>query len=225
MLVLTRKVGETLVIDGRITVTVIGFRGHQIRLGIVAPTETRILRGELVPFANGEESANQAASSDANANLPAAAVAAGAAAASLAAASDEGGDLTFDPTMFATADAMVCESFATSHALGEHRGRHEADEEDTISAHVAGSDSAGSQAAGSPLSGLRAGLSRPVTAAAKPARPRRALGLRGFRETRRIRTHAGAATGGSAAVAANRSVSEQPAAASVVEHTARATAG
>ncbi len=48
MLVLSRKLNESIVIDGTITVTVIEVRGNQIRLGIVAPKENTILRGELV---------------------------------------------------------------------------------------------------------------------------------------------------------------------------------
>jgi carbon storage regulator len=47
MLVLSRKVGEKLVIDGNITVEVIRIQGNRITLGIVAPTEVKVLRGEL----------------------------------------------------------------------------------------------------------------------------------------------------------------------------------
>jgi carbon storage regulator len=48
MLVLSRKANESIVIDGNITVTVVGFRGNQIRLGIEAPREVPVLRKELV---------------------------------------------------------------------------------------------------------------------------------------------------------------------------------
>ena len=48
MLVLTRKPGERIVIDDRITVTVLEVRGHQIRLGIEAPKEIPIKREELL---------------------------------------------------------------------------------------------------------------------------------------------------------------------------------
>ncbi|HUP79051.1 MAG TPA: carbon storage regulator [Pirellula sp.] len=47
MLVLSRKVGDKLVIDGNITVEVVKIQGNRISLGIVAPTDVKILRGEL----------------------------------------------------------------------------------------------------------------------------------------------------------------------------------
>ena len=47
MLVLSRKAGETLVIDGNITVQIIKIQGNRITLGIEAPASVKILRGEL----------------------------------------------------------------------------------------------------------------------------------------------------------------------------------
>lgn len=47
MLVLSRKVGEKLVIDGNITVEVVKIQGNRISLGISAPSDVKILRGEL----------------------------------------------------------------------------------------------------------------------------------------------------------------------------------
>ncbi len=47
MLVLSRKVGDKLVIDGNITVEVVKIQGNRISLGIVAPSDVKILRGEL----------------------------------------------------------------------------------------------------------------------------------------------------------------------------------
>ena len=47
MLVLSRRVGERLVIDANITVTVIEVRGGQIRLGIEAPPEIPVRREEV----------------------------------------------------------------------------------------------------------------------------------------------------------------------------------
>ena len=39
MLILTRRVGETLMIDDDVTVTVLGVKGNQVRIGINAPKE------------------------------------------------------------------------------------------------------------------------------------------------------------------------------------------
>ena len=47
MLVLTRKVGEEIVIDGGIRVAVVLVRGNRVRIGIKAPTNVRIQRREL----------------------------------------------------------------------------------------------------------------------------------------------------------------------------------
>ena len=48
MLLLTRRVGESIVIDGGITITVDRLRGRGVRLGIQAPPGVRILRSELL---------------------------------------------------------------------------------------------------------------------------------------------------------------------------------
>ena len=48
MLVLSRRIGERLVIDDRITVTVVEIRGGQIRLGVEAPKEVPVRREELL---------------------------------------------------------------------------------------------------------------------------------------------------------------------------------
>jgi carbon storage regulator len=47
MLVLTRKLNETIVINGDISVTVVSIRGNQVRLGITAPQSCGIYRSEL----------------------------------------------------------------------------------------------------------------------------------------------------------------------------------
>jgi carbon storage regulator len=47
MLVLARKIGESVVIDGRIVVRVVGAGGGRARLGIEAPDDVLILRSEV----------------------------------------------------------------------------------------------------------------------------------------------------------------------------------
>jgi carbon storage regulator len=49
MLVLSRKVGERIVIDGGIEVVVLAVEGNRVRLGIEAPRDCPIVRGELLP--------------------------------------------------------------------------------------------------------------------------------------------------------------------------------
>ena len=47
MLVLSRKPGEKLCIDGNIVVSILEVKGNRIRIGIEAPDGVRVLRGEL----------------------------------------------------------------------------------------------------------------------------------------------------------------------------------
>ena len=47
MLVLSRKVGESVDIDGQIIVRVVGVRGNRVQVGIEAPKDIQILRSEL----------------------------------------------------------------------------------------------------------------------------------------------------------------------------------
>ncbi len=54
MLVLSRKEGEKLVIGDNITLVVSRISGNRVTLGIEAPSEIRIVRGELKPL--GDES-------------------------------------------------------------------------------------------------------------------------------------------------------------------------
>lgn len=51
MLVLTRKSGEKICIGDGITVTLLDVHGGRVRVGIDAPEEVRVLRGELAAFA------------------------------------------------------------------------------------------------------------------------------------------------------------------------------
>jgi len=47
MLVLTRKVGESLLIGGRVRVKLVSVDGFQVRLGVQAPADVQVLREEL----------------------------------------------------------------------------------------------------------------------------------------------------------------------------------
>jgi carbon storage regulator len=47
MLILTRRVGETLTIGDAITVTVLGVKGNQVRLGMQAPKDVPVHREEI----------------------------------------------------------------------------------------------------------------------------------------------------------------------------------
>ena len=48
MLVLRRKAGEALVINGAVTVTVLAVEGERVKLGVIAPEQVVVLRGELI---------------------------------------------------------------------------------------------------------------------------------------------------------------------------------
>ena len=61
MLILTRRVGETLVIGDDVTVTVLGVRGNQVRLGVNAPKDIAVHREEIYQrIQNEKESSNSA---------------------------------------------------------------------------------------------------------------------------------------------------------------------
>lgn len=57
MLILSRKVGEQIVIGEGITVVVSRVQGDRVTLGLEAPPEVRILRGELRPFDESKRAA------------------------------------------------------------------------------------------------------------------------------------------------------------------------
>lgn len=50
MLVLSRRKEESIVIDGQIEIEVLKVKGNTVRLGIKAPQNVKVLRGELSPF-------------------------------------------------------------------------------------------------------------------------------------------------------------------------------
>ena len=47
MLILTRRVGESLMIGDNVTVTVLGVKGNQVRVGVEAPKDVAVYRREL----------------------------------------------------------------------------------------------------------------------------------------------------------------------------------
>ena len=58
MLILTRRVGETLVIGDDVTVTVLGVRGNQVRLGVNAPIDIAVHREEIYQRIQNEKDAS-----------------------------------------------------------------------------------------------------------------------------------------------------------------------
>jgi carbon storage regulator len=54
MLILTRRVGEVIKIGDHITVTVLGVKGNQVRLGVGAPKDVAVHREEVYERIQGE---------------------------------------------------------------------------------------------------------------------------------------------------------------------------
>ena len=55
MLILTRRVGETLMVGEEVTVTVLDVKGNQVRIGINAPREVAVHREEIYERIKAEE--------------------------------------------------------------------------------------------------------------------------------------------------------------------------
>ncbi|MEH6625131.1 MAG: carbon storage regulator CsrA [Motiliproteus sp.] len=59
MLILTRRVGETLMVGDDVTVTVLGVKGNQVRIGVNAPKEVSVHREEIYQRIQKEKENNE----------------------------------------------------------------------------------------------------------------------------------------------------------------------
>ena len=60
MLILTRRVGETVMIGNEVTVTVLGVKGNQVRIGVNAPKDVAVHREEIFERIKREQDQDRA---------------------------------------------------------------------------------------------------------------------------------------------------------------------
>ena len=68
MLILTRRVGETVMIGADVTVTVLGVKGNQVRVGINAPKNVAVHREEIFERIKREQDQNASRDADVESN-------------------------------------------------------------------------------------------------------------------------------------------------------------
>lgn len=68
MLILTRRVGETVMIGDEVTVTVLGVKGNQVRIGVNAPKTVAVHREEIFERIKREQDGDAPAAASANGN-------------------------------------------------------------------------------------------------------------------------------------------------------------
>ncbi|MES3041344.1 MAG: carbon storage regulator CsrA [Pseudomonadota bacterium] len=65
MLILTRRVGETLMVGDEVTVTVLGVKGSQVRIGVNAPKDVAVHREEIYQRIQQEKNPAEVSEDDA----------------------------------------------------------------------------------------------------------------------------------------------------------------